>query len=155
MRRALLLACTLCLLLITPVYATEESEEMPDVLIPETPAAVSAPDAVPDPAKAVSPVLSLDTAYRTFSVSSLDDVASVPPDGDSSTMAQVVTKVLGVYERKTMTVQEMDTDGNVLATSTQYVPGLAGMDWEWIAGAALFGLFLFCVMRLIGGLLKQ
>ncbi len=70
-------------------------------------------------------------------------------------MAQVVTKVLGVYERKTMTVQEMDTDGNVLATSTQYVPGLAGMDWEWIAGTALFGLFLFCVMRLIGGLLKQ
>ena len=37
-------------------------------------------------------------------------------------MDKVVAKVIGPYERKTMTVQEMDTDGNVLATSTQYVP---------------------------------
>ncbi len=155
MRRVLLLACTLCLLLVTPVYATEESEETPDVPTSETPIEAADPDTDPDPAEAVSPVLSLDATYRTFSVSSLDDVASVPSDGDSNTMDKVVAKVLGPYERKTMTVQEMDTDGNVLATSTQYVPGLAGLDWEWIAGAALFGLFLFCVMRLIGGLLKQ
>ena len=66
-------------------------------------------------------------------------------------MDQVVVKVLGEYQRRTMTVQEMDTEGNVLATSTQYVPGL---DWEWIAGAALFGLMILCVMRTIGGLLK-
>lgn len=69
-------------------------------------------------------------------------------------MDKVVVKILGEYQRKTMTVQELDTDGNVLATSTQYVPGLAGLDWEWIAGAALFALFLLCLMRLIGGLLK-
>lgn len=69
-------------------------------------------------------------------------------------MEQVVVKVLGEYQRRTMTVQEMDTEGNVLATSTQYVPGLAGLDWEWIAGAALFGLMILCVMRTIGGLLK-
>lgn len=37
-------------------------------------------------------------------------------------MDQVVVKVLGEYQRRTMTVQEMDTEGNVLATSTQYVP---------------------------------
>lgn len=69
-------------------------------------------------------------------------------------MDQVVVKVLGEYQRRTMTVQEMDTEGNVLATSTQYVPGLAGLDWEWITGAMLFGLMILCVMRTIGGLLK-
>lgn len=149
MRRVLLLACTLCLLLITPVYAVE-SEDASDAPTAETPAEGDASS----PSEAVSPVIEMDTSYRTFSVSSLDDVASAPPDGAADTMDQVVVKVLGEYHRQTMTVQEMDTEGNVLATSTQYVPGLAGLDWEWIAGAALFGLMILCVMRTIGGLLK-
>lgn len=149
MRRVLLLACTLCLLLITPVYAVE-SEDTSDAPTAETPAEGDALS----PSEAVSPVIEMDTSYRTFSVSLLDDVASAPPDGAADTMDQVVVKVLGKYQRRTMTVQEMDTEGNVLATSTQYVPGLAGLDWEWIAGAALFGLMILCVMRTIGGLLK-
>ena len=149
MRRVLLLACTLCLLLITPVYAVE-SEDTSDAPTAETPAEGDASS----PSEAASPVIEMDTSYRTFSVSSLDDVASAPPDGAADTMDQVVVKVLGEYQRRTMTVQEMDTEGNVLATSTQYVPGLAGLDWEWIAGAALFGLMILCVMRTIGGLLK-
>ena len=149
MRRVLLLACTLCLLLITPIYAVE-SEDTSDAPTAETPAEGDASS----PSEVVSPVIEMDTSYRTFSVSSLDDVASAPPDGAADTMDQVVVKVLGEYQRRTMTVQEMDTEGNVLATSTQYVPGLAGLDWEWIAGAALFGLMILCVMRTIGGLLK-
>lgn len=149
MRRVLLLACTLCLLLITPVYAVE-SEDTSDAPTAETPAEGDASS----PSEAISPVIEMDTSYRTFSVSSLDNVASAPPDGAADTMDQVVVKVLGEYQRRTMTVQEMDTEGNVLATSTQYVPGLAGLDWEWIAGAALFGLMILCVMRTIGGLLK-
>ena len=149
MRRVLLLACTLCLLLITPVYAVE-SEDISDAPAAETPAE----DDAASPSEAVSPVIEMDTSYRTFSVSSLDDVASAPSDGAADTMDQVVVKVLGEYQRRTMTVQEMDTEGNVLATSTQYVPGLAGLDWEWITGAMLFGLMILCVMRTIGGLLK-
>ena len=149
MRRVLLLACTLCLLLITPVYAVE-SEDTSDAPTAETPAEGDASS----PSEAVSPVIEMDTSYWTFSVSSLDDVASAPPDGAADTMDQVVVKVLGEYQRRTMTVHEMDTEGNVLATSTQYVPGLAGLDWEWIAGAALFGLMILCIMRTIGGLLK-
>lgn len=149
MRRVLLLACTLCLLLITPVYAVE-SEDTSDAPTAETPVEGDASS----PSEAVSPVIEMDTSYRTFSVSSLDDVASALPDGAADTMDQVVVKVLGEYQRRTMTVQEMDTEGNVLATSTQFVPGLAGLDWEWIAGAALFGLMILCVMRTIGGLLK-
>lgn len=148
-RRVLLLVCTLSLLLVSPAYAIE-SEDPANAPVAEAPVdgdAASASDAV-------LPVLSLDTASRTFSVSSVDDVASAAPDGAADTMDKVVVKILGEHQPKTMTVQELDTDGNVLATSTQYVPGLAGLDWEWIAGAALFALFLLCLMRLIGGLLK-
>lgn len=93
-------------------------------------------------------------AYRTFTVVSPNDDETVPSSDGSSAMADVVVSVLGEYRRKTQTVTEMDSEGNVLAVSTEIVPGLAGLDYEWIAGAVLFALFLFSLMKLIGGLLK-
>ncbi|MPN35292.1 hypothetical protein SDC9_182789 [bioreactor metagenome] len=69
-------------------------------------------------------------------------------------MADVVTALLGEYQRQTYTVQQMDSEGNVISTSTEYVPGLAGLDYPWIAGALLFGLVLAGFLRLIGGLLR-
>lgn len=35
------------------------------------------------------------------------------------------------------------------------VCGLAGLDWPWLAGVALFGLTLYCVLRLIGGVIPK
>ena len=93
-------------------------------------------------------------AYRTFTVISQDDGAAVSSSGDSSVMADVVVSILGEYQRKTQTVTEMDSEGNVLAVSTEIVPGLAGLDYEWIAGAVLFALFLYGLLRIIGGLIK-
>jgi hypothetical protein len=43
----------------------------------------------------------------------------------------------------------------VIATSTEFVPGLAGLDYAWIAGAVLFALMLAGFLRLIGGLLRR
>ena len=31
--------------------------------------------------------------------------------------------------------------------------GVAGLDWVWICGVALFGVTLYCIFRIIGGLL--
>lgn len=92
------------------------------------------------------------SAVRTFSIVSPE----VPPaaDGAYSTMASVVLSVLGEYQRQTYIVEETDTQGNVIATSTQYVPGLAGLDYHWIAGAFLFALFLYGVLRLLGGVMR-
>lgn len=95
-----------------------------------------------------------DSAYRTFTVVSPDDDEVVSSPDGSAVMADVVVSVLGEYRRKTQTVTEMDSDGNILATSTEIVPGLAGLDYEWIAGAAFFGLVLYSLLRLIGGVLK-
>ena len=32
--------------------------------------------------------------------------------------------------------------------------GAAGVDYEWLAGVFLFGILLFCLMKLLGGVLK-
>lgn len=91
---------------------------------------------------------------QTFSVSSPDILYSLEPLDGSAAMADVVTAVLGEYQRQTYTVQQLDAEGNVIATSTEFVPGLAGLDYPWIAGAVLFALFLAGVLRLIGGLIR-
>lgn len=91
------------------------------------------------------------TVVRTISVVSAD----AQSDDASSTMADAVTAVLGEYQGKTYTVQEVDADGNVIATSTEYVPGLAGLDYAWIAGAILFGLFIAGCFKLLGGLMRS
>lgn len=91
---------------------------------------------------------------QTFTVVSVDDLPLLQSLDGGSGLADAVTSILGEYQRMTYTVEELDSDGNVLATSTQYVPGLAGLDYEWIAGAVLFALMFWGLLRLIGGLIR-
>lgn len=146
----------------TPVVSADstetEKEVTVNVTIQQPEASESSSDVAETPAEDI-PVSVLDTsedaaAYRTFTVISPDNVEAVQSVDGSTVMADVVVSVLGEYQRKTQTVQEMDSEGNILATSTEYVPGLAGLDYEWIAGAVLFALFLYGLLRMIGGLLK-
>lgn len=84
------------------------------------------------------------------------DLLTADASGDgSAAMADVVTAVFGEYQHKTYTVTQYDSSGNVIATSTEYVPGLAGLDYAWIAGVSLFALVLAGFLRLIGGLLRK
>lgn len=92
---------------------------------------------------------------RTFSVTSADVLEAVQSGDVPATMVDAVTAVLGDYQRMTYTVQEVDADGNVIATSTEYVPGLAGLDYAWITGAILFGLFIAGCFKLLGGLMRS
>lgn len=89
---------------------------------------------------------------RTFTVTTPDVLASAQSDNVSASMADVITSVLGEYQRMTYTVEEYDTDGNLLATSVEYVPGLAGLDYAWITGALLFGLLISGGLKLLGRL---
>lgn len=94
-------------------------------------------------------------SYRTFSITSPDVLETAQSGDGTSVMADVVVQVLGEYQRKTQTVQELDSSGNVIATSTEYVPGLAGLDYHWIAGAILFTVFLSGIFKLLGGLMRS
>lgn len=92
---------------------------------------------------------------RSFSTSSPDALASGESGAVPAAMADVVTTVFGEYQRRTYTVSHYDASGNVIATSTELVPGLAGLDYAWLIGVVLFALVLCGFLRLIGGLLRR
>lgn len=72
---------------------------------------------------------------------------------DDLTMRSALVAIFGEYTPKTQTVSTY-YDGQLLDTSTEYVPGLAGMDMEWIAGVVVFTVLLYCLMKLLGGVFK-
>ena len=105
---------------------------------------VPSADSVPaslEPSSEVSP------AYATRT---LDDTAA---PADSETMPGLITALFGSYTPRTQTVTEYLPDGSSV-TYSEVVPGLAGLDWPWIASVALFAMSLYCVFRMIGGLFK-
>lgn len=65
----------------------------------------------------------------------------------------ILVELFGEYTPRTQTVTEYHSDGSEI-TYEQIVPGLAGLDWLWIASVGVFSLFMFCVLRALGGCLK-
>lgn len=94
---------------------------------------------------------SSDTTYTFTSI----DVSEDPQSDDALVMSDVIRSVLGEYQRQTYTITEVDSSGNVVGTSTEYVPGLAGLDYHWIAGTILFGLLIAGIFKLLGGLIRS
>lgn len=72
---------------------------------------------------------------------------------DLPTVRSVLVSIFGEYQPKTQTVSTY-YDGQLMETSTEYVPGIAGMDLEWIAGVVVFTVLLYCLMKLLGGMVK-
>jgi len=134
---------------------TEEEGVTVNVTIEQPAAAAAAPE--DDEAALVEDgeIAADDPAsVRTFSVTSLD-VLEDPQSGDvPQVMVDVIESVLGEYQRMTYTVTVVDSDGTVVGTSTEYVPGLAGLDYCWLAGAALFLVFFTGCFKLLGGLIR-
>ena len=110
------------------------------------------PDTSADADTAATKSVAEDTQASASSVVtySLDDAASAA--GDS--MSQVVTSLFGTYSPKTQTVTEHLSDGTSVSYQ-QYVPGVAGLDWNWLTGVMLFSLCLWSFFRLVGGVLKR
>lgn len=118
---------------------------------PETAPATASEDPLEDP-EAVPAAMALDAAYTVTSPTVLEDTES--GDGDP-VMVDVITSILGEYRRQTYTVEQYDSNGDLIATSTEFVPGLAGLDWVWIAGAVFFGLVLSAGFKMLGGLIRS
>lgn len=70
-----------------------------------------------------------------------------------SSLISAVTALFGEYTPKTYNVTTYLSDGTVVQSS-EVIPGLAGLDYEWLASVALFTLVLYCILRMIGGALK-
>ena len=70
-----------------------------------------------------------------------------------SELVSVMTEIFGEYSPRTQTVTTYLADGSSVV-SVEVIPGLAGLDWLWISSVGLFALFLYCLMRLLGGAVK-
>lgn len=94
-------------------------------------------------------------SFPSYAVMSLNEEDPSPVvDSEERSMKDVVVMVLGEYSPKTQTVTQYLSDG----TSDSYVeivPGVAGMDWEWISGAVMFGIVLFSFFKFVGVLLRN
>lgn len=65
-------------------------------------------------------------------------------------MREIIQSLFGVYTP--ITYDSVAADGSL---QTVPVLGIAGVDWEWIAGVLLFAIVLYAFFRLVGVLLKH
>ena len=84
-----------------------------------------------------------------YSILSLD---ASERDTPGDTVRDVLEGLFGEYTPRTQTVTQYLPDGSSV-TYQEYVSGVAGMDWDWLASVAIFILILYCLFRLLGGVL--
>lgn len=126
-----------------PVVTVESpSVEIPTTIqIPSVDSALN--DDAPESALAVS-------SFRSLNLES-------DPDGedlDYNSLGAVLERLLGPYTPKTQTVTERFEDGTVI-TYDEYVQGLPGVDWSWIASLCVFLLMLYCLFRVLGSVISR
>lgn len=80
------------------------------------------------------------------------DTTVVVSDG----LKALVISIFGEYHPVTTTALVSETVGDdVYQYCIETVAaGAAGVDYEWVAGVFLFGILLYCLMKLLGGVLK-
>lgn len=125
-----LLAFMVVVLLITPAFAAAEGTE------------------IATGTQSNTQTVTLIEAEDPVFVSDLN-----PDSGVRSSFLEALESIFGEYQPQTYSVTTYLPDGSSV-TSTEVVPGVAGMDWAWISAVGLFALFLFCLMKLIGGAVK-
>lgn len=139
----------------TPVVPETPVEPPPVYPIPDTP--VVAPGLQQVPGNITQVGIEETPAAEThqiFTITTIPEFALALMESDAgNTMSQVVRDLFGTYTPRIQTVTTY-MDGEPIAVEEQYVPGVAGMDWEWIAGFTVFLLMLYCLFRLLGGSVK-
>lgn len=167
----LLVVMTMLYSLCIPVFAVEETpsetpaETVTETVVTETvsdgqdvtinvvmPAAETSieDETAGDPAALAEPELEdSEPEVASYAIYSLDE----PEAPVESSLPAVLVSLFGEYQPRTQTVTEYLSDGSSVEY-TQVVPGLAGLDWLWISSVLLFGMFLYCVLRMIGGCLR-
>lgn len=78
----------------------------------------------------------------------------IPEDRDPEglTLVSALSSIVGPYTP--ITYETVTYCGDQAITTTEVVPGLAGIDWAWVASVNLLGLCLLCLFKLMGVVLK-
>ena len=77
-----------------------------------------------------------------------------PPVEGENAFVSALSNLFGPYTPRTQTVTTAQADGTVTEVQ-EPVPGLAGLDWEWLASVALFSVVLVCLFKIVGVVAKQ
>ena len=115
-----------------------------------------AEDLTPLPQEDLPPEEADDPPFETLPIQEDSYLSGIPEEipSQDSVFHEAILSIFGRYTPKTQTVTKVLSDGSEV-TYTEYVPGVAGMDFEWIFSAVLFALVIFCVFKMIGGLLNK
>lgn len=103
------------------------------------------------------PVLELEE--NPVIVYALNDMRSSVDDGEIAVLdglKAVIRSVFGTYDPVTTTAVYTETvNGETVTTLVDVVAdGSAGVDWEYISGVFIFGIMLFCLFKLLGGIIS-
>lgn len=99
----------------------------------------------------VSDIANDPATYKVVDMRKIDPDVSV-----LSGLKALVSSIFGSYTPVTTTAVIPETTGNDITYRliTVVADGAAGVDYEWCAGVLLFGILLYCLMKLLGGVLK-
>lgn len=148
MKKLLILVCALstALCCLVPAFAEpsedDPAESSPIIETVETPAGQTV-------SVTMSPVMA-EKQSNSVAVYNADDPAA-PSDGS---LPALIGRVFGTYSPRTQTVTVYLDDGTTVE-STEVIPGVAGMDFYWLAGVGLFSLVLWSFFRFLGVVLKN
>lgn len=123
------------------VDPTDAPTAVPPVVVVVQSPEVTEPDptATPEPTPEPTPAMPV-----------IQEPVVQPPDG----FAAIIIDIFGSYSPRMQSVITTLPDGTEVV-SIEPVPGLAGLDWPWLTGVALFAIFLNGFMVCVGVLLKH
>lgn len=86
----------------------------------------------------------------------VDDTNNSDDQNSVSGLKALITSIFGEYTPVMTTAVVTETVDNETTTTLVDVVagGAAGVDYTWLGGVFLFGILLFCLMKLLGGILK-
>lgn len=123
---------------VAPVVNVDPPDVYVEVVFP-TPAPTPEPTPSPEPTPVPEPV---------YSHTQLNDVVS--PSAGS--LKDLVLSVFGDYEPRTQTIET--TQGDQVTTQVEIIPGVAGVDWPWLAGVLVFSIAFYGFFRILGVLIR-
>lgn len=70
-------------------------------------------------------------------------------------LKDLIISIFGVYDPVTYEVPHYAADGTLLYTDSIIGNGFSGVDWPYILGVLAFLVVLYCVLRIIGSVIKS
>lgn len=68
-----------------------------------------------------------------------------------TTIKTLIESILGIYDP--IYTDVYDDTGAVIGQ--QIAQGVAGVDWTFVIGGLIFGITLYCILRMIGGVISN